>query len=297
MPDTKLNIATLVAKMPEVDRQKPNEEPKPGQQGKFTAPDPEEADKIFAEILGGGRAHLQELLRLLRAPGDPEFQDYKAGYVIHGVVVMAGRPGREDGRRLVATVLAEELVSDRPSKLAKAFLIQELQTCGAVEAVPALVKQLEDPDLCEPAVRALLSLRAGGFDSLRTVLGNGKAGNRLAVLQALGVAREAEAAPLLKEALSDPSPQLRQTAAWGLANLGDASAVGAILKWADISVDWERIQANKTCVLLAERLLATDHKLEAVRIYSHVRDTRVERSERHIRATAERALDLLKTSG
>lgn len=297
MAATQPNVAELVARMPEVDRQKPNEDPKPGQQGKFTAPNPDVAEKIFLEILAGGRDSVQTLVRLVRAPGDSDFQDYKAGYVLHGLVILVGRPGKEEDRLLVSGLLAAELARDKASKSVKAFLIQELQTCGGKEVVPALAAQLAEPELCEPAARALLSIRDGAKEALRTALRDGKAAQRLTLVQALGVARDAEAAPLLKETLRDSNRELRLAAAWGLANCGEASAATALLKLAGEAEDWERSQATKACLLLAERLLAAGQKPEAIRIYTHLRDTRPDRSERHIREAADRALNTLKSSG
>ena len=49
-------------------------------------------------------------------------------------------------------------------------------------------------------------------------------------------------------------------------------------------------KATSACFLLAERLLAAGRKTEAARLYTHLRDTRTDPSELHIREAASRRL-------
>src|SRR5439155_16039598 len=87
-----------------------------GAASKFTGPEPDKAEKIFAAILSGGRESILELLELVREPGDADYKNYKAGYVLHGLVIYVGRAGREIQRRLLAATLASQLEGDRHSK-------------------------------------------------------------------------------------------------------------------------------------------------------------------------------------
>ena len=95
---------------------------------------------------------------------------------------------------------------------------------------------------------------------------------------------------ILKEALDDPDREVRLAAGWGLARLGDAGSVDALLKAADVEPGWERIQATKHCLVLAEKLTAAGKKDVARRIYTHLRSTRMDPSEQYIRDAAEKAL-------
>ena len=79
---------------------------------------------------------------------------------------------------------------------------------------------------------------------------------------------------------------MRQTAAWALASIGDAGATDALLKSADQAEGWDRTEATRHCLLLAERLVATGQNPPAARIYTHLRDTRNNPGERHVRAAA-----------
>jgi len=281
MATIKPNVAALVEQMPEVDH--------PGKPSTFTGPDPAVAERIFAEIFTGGRASLLELLAILRTPCDEDFKNYKAGYVLHGLALRAGRPGNEKQRRLLAETLASQLDSRKHSKAVKAFLMQELQTVGGREAVKALGKHLLDDDLCEPATQALLSIREGAAEALRAALPKTKGKSRATIIQALGVLRDARSAAALKKSLDDADGDARLAAAWALARIGDPGAMDAMLKLADKAEGWERIQLTNACLLLAENR-AAGKKADAARIYTHLRDTRQDPKERHVREAAEKAL-------
>ena len=101
-----------------------------------------------------------------------------------------------------------------------------------------------------------------------------------------------DSAAALKKALSEPDRDVRVTAAWALANIGEASATDALLKSADSAEGWERTEATRHCLLLAERLASNSKQSQANRIYAHLRDTRKDPSDRHIREIAEKALGI-----
>jgi hypothetical protein len=56
---------------------------------------------------------------------------------------------------------------------------------------------------------------------------------------------------------------------------------------------WERTQATKACLLLAERLLASGRKEDAVKIYTHLRDIRKDSPDRYVSEVAAKALESL----
>jgi HEAT repeat protein len=97
----------------------------------------------------------------------------------------------------------------------------------------------------------------------------------------------------LKKALTDDDREVRRTAAWALANLGEASVADALLQSADSAAGWERTEATRHCLLLAERLAAANHKTQAARIYTRLRDTRTDPAEGHVRDAAEKALSAM----
>lgn len=306
MATTKPNIAALIEQMPDTDKEvqakqkaapeKPDQQPnaatpdKPAQASTFTGPNPEAAEKIYAEVLSGGRDSLIELLALLHDPADSDFKNYKAGYLLHGLAIYLGRPDQQKERRMFAETLASQLGNPKYSKPVQGVLIRELQVAGGKEVASALGKQLQDDELCEYATQALLAIGDGAGVQLRKALGKATGKNRLTLIQALGVVRDTDSLAELKKALAEPEGDVRIATAWALANIGDAGALEAVIKSADAAEGWERIQTTKACLLLAERLLARGKKGDAVRLYTRLSETRKDPAERYVREAADKAL-------
>ena len=72
--------------------------------------------------------------------------------------------------------------------------------------------------------------------------------------------------------------------------MGDAGCADALIRAAGVSDGWERIQATKHCLVLAEKLTAADKKTDAAKVYSYLRDSRTEKHEKYVRDLAEKAL-------
>lgn len=313
MAATKPNVVALVEQMPDTDKDiqakaaeakqqaaqpDASDKPKPksdplGSASKFTGPDPDAAEKVFTEILASGRDSIVELLELVREPSDADYKNYKATYVLHGLVIFTGRGGQETQRRLLAKTIASHLDSSKQSKAVKAVFIRELRVLGGKEAVDALGKQLLDDELCADATLALLTIHEGTAAQFRNALNASKGRNYVTILQALGVLQDKASSAAFKKALADENRDIRRTAAWALANLGEASSVDALLKIADGAEGWDRNELTKSCLLLAERLAAASQKPQASRIYTHLRDTRSGSDERHVREAAEQGLSAI----
>ena len=304
MAANKPNISELVARMPDVDPPKkperrkdkegepasqtaeaaPEPPPDPNRAGTFTGPEPAVSEKIFREIFSGGRDALAELIGMVRAPSDPGFQNYKAGYLLHGLAIYAGEGSRKQERRTLANAMVAALKSNTHSKAAKAFFIQELQLVAGGEHAATLGELLLDEELNEPATRALLAIRDGAPRQFRSALSKVTGRNRLNIVQALGVLGDGSAVAALQRAVGDEDREVRLAAAWSLANMGEASAADALLAASDKAEGWERIQLTKSCLVLAEKLRTRGRSQPAAtRIYAHLRDTRKDDRERYVR--------------
>ena len=77
--------------------------------------------------------------------------------------------------------------------------------------------------------------------------------------------------------------------------MGDAGSVDRLIHAAGVESGWERIQATKHCLVLAERLAATAQKAPAARVYTYLRDTRSEPHEKYVRDAAEKGLAALRS--
>jgi HEAT repeat protein len=301
------NIMALVEQMPATDKEleaqkvpppgQPTDQakpkPKPGREfqgSKFTAPDPEAAEKIFDQILAGGSDSLRELVNLIRDPAEPDFKNYKAEYLCHCLVVYVGRESKSALRRMVSDTLTAQVADEKVPLYVRGFLVRELQWIGDRQAVSALGKALADEKLCDDAVRSLLAIGDGAAEPLRNALPAARGRCRLALVQGLAALRDAQSLERLREAVVDAEQDVRLAAVWGLAKMGDAGSVDLLLKTADATAPWERSKATQACLVLAETLAAAGKKTEAARVYMRLRDTRTDPKEQYIREAATKAL-------
>lgn len=254
--------------------------------------DKEKIEGAIAEIARGGREFILGLIDVLSelGPGD----DCKPRYALHclGNHFLVAKD--EQGRRTFCETLASQLGGDRP-KGVQAYLCEALQWAGRGEAAAALGKLLCDEELSAPAAMALVAIGGGAAAPLRAALPEAKGRCRLNVVQALGAIGDAESVPALRAALQDEDREVRLAAGWGLARLGDAGSADLLLKAAGAEPGWERIQAAKHCLVLAEKLAAADKKAEANRVFRALRDSRTDPAERHVREAAERGMALAST--
>lgn len=270
-------LQALVAQMPDPDGR-----------GMYTENiDKEKIERAIAAIHQGGRDNVRGLVEMLGEPGSD--RDVKPHYALHCLANYTLISKDENGRRTLCEVLAAELSGDHTPYI-KSFLCQTLQWFGHREAVAALGKLLTDEDLCDPAAMALVAIKDGAGEQLRSALPAAKGRCRLTILHSLAALADSDAAEAFKQALQDDDREVRIAAGAGLARLGDAGAVDVLLKAADVPPGWERIQAAKHCLVLAEKLIAAGKKADARRIYQHLRDTRQDASEAYIRQAAEKAL-------
>ena len=96
-----------------------------------------------------------------------------------------------------------------------------------------------------------------------------------------------QSAGALKVALDDQDREVRIAAGAGLAKLGDAGAASMLIKAADAPPGWERIQAAKNCFVLAEKLAAAGKQDDAKKIYTYLRDSRKEVTEKYVRGALD----------
>lgn len=246
--------------------------------------------KTLSAILQGGRESIAGVADMLVEPGKGD--DSKARYALHTLAVQIGSR-RDDGeRRLFTGALASSLKKDRPREV-RGFLVRQLQVVGGREVMPFLGKLLLDEEVCDEAAQALLAIKAGAAEQFRAALPKAAGRPRLAIVQGVGTLRDKESAKLLHSLAADKDREVRLAALWALANSGDAASADLLIK-ASGAEGYERIKAASACLLLAERLLSAGQKTEAARLYTHLRDTRTDAGEQHVRDAAVRGLAALK---
>ena len=271
------SLADLVEQMPE-----------PDERGMYcTNINKEQIENAITEIHKGGRKSILALVDKLTEPGKAD--DVKARYALHVLAVYVCKLRDDRSRRQFAETLASQLGTDRP-KAVQEYLIQQLQVSGGREVVDVLGKMLLDEDLCEPAAMALVAIRHEAAEQFRRALPHANGRQRLIIIQNLGVVQDNQSVSALREATTDDQSDVRIAATWALGNIGDTGSARLLLDRADKTQGWERIQATKASLLLAERLLASADKKAAKEIYAHLRDSRINPSEQYVRDAAVSAL-------
>jgi HEAT repeat protein len=261
--------------------------PAPSERGILNNIDRDTVNKALDEIQQGGADVVRSIVETLVEAGKGD--DGKQRYALHALAVRAGGLA-DDQRKRFADALAAALAGDR-SNAVKEFIVRELQVCGGPEVAPALGKLLLDEELYEPAAQALVAIGGDAAAAeFRRAVGESKGKQRLTLVQNLGVLRDKASLDAIKQASTDDDAEIRTVAVWALANIGDRAGVDACLAASEKTTGYERIQAGKSCLLLAERLAATGNKDAAKSIYKHLQRTRSDESEKYLRDITERAL-------
>lgn len=263
--------------------------PDPDGKGMYTQNiDKNRIERAVAALHAGGRDNVVGLIEMLGDPGSDE--DAKPHYALHCLANHALQIKDEAARKMISETLSAELSAEH-SKYVKRFLCQELQWLGHKEATPALGNLLLDEDLVEPATMALVAIREGAAVQLRVALPLARGKCRLNIVQGLGSVEDRQSTAALEELLNDEGPEVRMAAGWALARIGDPDSVSALIKAADADPGWERIQATKHCLMMAEKLSAAGQTDPSTEIYTYLRDTRTDPSEGYVREAAEKALE------
>lgn len=260
--------------------------PGPDQRGQFGTVDKAQVEQTIAALHAGGRDTVLGLIDLLVEPGKGD--DIKPHYALHALAVHVTALDDDAPRAAFAATVAQQLLGKPPG--VQRTLCRVLQVAGGKECAPALGKLLLDEPLCEPAAQALAAIGAGAAEQLAAALPKAKGSCRRTLVQSLGFVRGKQAAAALRAAIADPDREVRTAATWALANIGDASAADAILTTADAAKGWERMQHTKACFRLADALADADRKPDAARIHTHLRDSRTDPAEKHVRSAAIQAL-------
>jgi HEAT repeat protein len=269
--------------------------PEPDSRGILSNVDRDAVLRALGEIHAAGKESIAALVEKLVEPGKGD--DNKARYALHGLALyvcgLGNRPHNNDERQAFAKALAATLDTDRPSAV-KEFVLRELQVCGGREVVESIGKHLAEPALSDAAAAALVAI--GGDTAaveFRRLLSSAQGRMRLIAVQNLGVLRDKQSVDALTKATTDADAEVRTAACWALANIGDSAGIDACLKAAEKATGYERIQAGKNRLLLAERLRDAGRKADAQHVYGHVRITSGDQSEAYLREIAERALATL----
>jgi hypothetical protein len=247
--------------------------------------DAKAVNAALAEMEAGGREVVLQLADLL-IDSEPA-KDSRIRHAIHAMMTRACGAD-DDKRKAYGNALVEAIVRERSTE-PTAFLIRQIQFCAGEDAIPALARFLTNDDLAAPALAAMESIGPASAAAIRAALPAAKGRTRIGVVLALGSLRDAAAAASIRPLISDANAEMRLAAAWSAARLADAEAVDVLIK-TPAGEGFDRIKLNSCCILLAENLAKAGKTAEAKKLYAHLRETRLEEKEAHIRDAAKRGM-------
>ncbi|MCX5684370.1 MAG: HEAT repeat domain-containing protein [Planctomycetota bacterium] len=266
-----------------------------GIMAKIPSDDAAAAMVVYAELVKLGPQGVKDVAALIVEPGAVD--DSKARTVFHGLAMYVTRPGADEERKMFSDTVANLLCQKAPYSV-KSFFLTQLRLAGLPDAAPTIGAMLQHDELCDYAAQTLVTI--GGRKAAVVLLkelpkAQGKC--RLTIIQNLGVVRDAQAGPELLKAAADTDREVRLTALWALANIGDVAATDAILKAVNVESVYERAKGADAALLLAQRLGEAKKAKEAEQIYRTLWKTRTSEKDRHIRCAAVRGLAMLLGAG
>jgi len=203
-------------------------------------------------------------------------------------------PGAEVRREALSRALLEKV--ERSVNLNdRMFLLREVELVGSREVVPGLEKLYRTA--MEPlrgyALRALDANPSGeaGTALLGALERSGGAGERVAIINALGRRRESRATGLIEKYLAGDDEDVNGVTAAALAalgNIGGSRAAGALATAREKVSGKLRPEVETASLLCADRLLEAGEKEAARKIFREIHSSA---REDHIRLAARRGLD------
>ena len=200
---------------------------------------------------------------------------------MNGLAVHVMRPGAEAERAPFARALLDTLARTQDKTVA-AFLLSQVQLVGRQESIRPLERYLTDEALAAPATAVLLAI--GGPQSTRAMvkaLDKAPGSARLALVQALGEARSREAVTKILPLAQSADEELRQSALFALANIGDPAA-GEVLSRSRVAASHrERAAAPALYLLYARRLVESGRTTEGLQAARAVLESYRQPAESH----------------
>lgn len=245
---------------------------------KLPSDNPAVVDSVMARLAAGAPQSIDELISMMRSAEADQPADTKPARALRQLVDHVCVPGREPARLSVSRALADALDQTGDPAIQR-FLVALLHDCGKDEAVDALARALNTPDLLTPASAALahIGIERGG-SALLTAAGRvDLADHRVPLIVALGGMRYAPAYDLVAELATaeDTAPDLRLAALGSLSQIApgreshDIERAVEILLGAPSRFDSPENQAKAVEALfnLADQLAEGEHGALAQRVY------------------------------
>ena len=215
-------------------------------------------DQLAAATLSLGTEGLSQMTAMVVPDGDAD--DTRVRTALSGLSAFAGQPGNSEARNNVSQAFVTALQRAKHS-LVKQFFLYHLAFVGKNEIAAPIAQYLSDPDLCQDAVRVLLTLgTTEAADILQQAFPNTPPSLKPNILQGIAKYAQPSAAILLRAHVGDADIALRRPALRGLASIGspvDAKTLFAAAK--AVNFAYEPSEATRSLIIYLEALAQNDH--------------------------------------
>lgn len=180
-------------------------------------------DRVMGELTALGSDGVERIAGMLTPAS--EGKNATLEYALSGMVAYATAPGHESRLEGVrAGLLASLARCTDPAN--RVFLLSQLQLCATAADAPALVSYLDDPDLMDGALRALISIPGSEQVLLaEAAQSNLSPGRKQALAYAFGEKRMTAAEPVLLGWLVGADPQTTAAVYAALARCGGVASL------------------------------------------------------------------------
>ena len=251
---------------------------------RFPAESTEARDALAEDLLGLGPEALLQACRMLLPAGSRS--DAQVRFALNAVAVYVTKPGAAKKRRSFAHILLKAL-KDRKNNEVKAFLIRQLEITGGQESIKPLAAYLRDPSLCDPAAKALLSIKHQDVEKV-FIKALKKANNNVlgTLVKSLGELRSREAVGLILPLAESRDAEIRGTARSALAAIGDPRAAPVLERGLITASAFERLKAPADYLVFARRMGETGQRDQSVSICRTMIESYSGGSESQVACTA-----------
>jgi hypothetical protein len=173
-------------------------------------------------------------------------------------------------------------------KEVKAYFISNLQLIGSAASVKTLSTYINDKDLADPAIEALVSIGTPDAKlALSTALPKATDNIKAKLVKGLGALKHATALPAITKLAAENDVELRKQSLWAIALLGDASSYPTLLQHArNVSFKAESTEATKALVEYLHQVTAKGNTTLATKISNDILVNTTDASQQYPRLAA-----------
>jgi hypothetical protein len=170
----------------------------------------------------------------------------------------------------------------------KAYFISNLQLIGSAASVPALSQYINNKELADPAIEALVSI--GTLDAKKVLFIATAAGDtsiKPKLVKALGALKYTPALPVISKLSAENDFELRKQSLWAMALMGSGASYQTLLQQArNVSFKAEPSEATKALVEYLHQVSAKGDTALASKISSDILANTSDASQQYARLAA-----------